>query len=109
VHALTRKGRVETTNYRTLRLPTGMDLPAYLKRELSQFYRAMLMEQVRKEDMRTVLLEYARDMAGGNPCAADPLSTDELRQLGAFWLSPTAGPRPPGPATSRVREPPACS
>src|SRR5439155_13490329 len=27
VYALTKKGRVETTNYRTVKLPTGMDLP----------------------------------------------------------------------------------
>ena len=27
VYALTRKGRVETTNYRTVKLPTGMDVP----------------------------------------------------------------------------------
>src|SRR5262245_20460633 len=31
VYALTRKGRIETTNYRTVRLPTDMELPAYLK------------------------------------------------------------------------------
>jgi len=31
VYALTRNGRVETTNYRTVRLPTGMELPVYVK------------------------------------------------------------------------------
>src|SRR4029453_10171187 len=31
VYALTRNGRVETTNYRTGKLPVDMDLPAYLK------------------------------------------------------------------------------
>ena len=31
VYALTRKGSVETTNYRTVRLPTGMELPVYVK------------------------------------------------------------------------------
>ena len=34
VFTLTRKGRVETTNYRTVRLPTGMDLPLHVKEEL---------------------------------------------------------------------------
>src|SRR3989475_1228389 len=33
VYALTRKGRVETTNYRTVRLPSGMDLPVFVKAE----------------------------------------------------------------------------
>ena len=31
VFALTRKGRVETTNYRTVRLPSDMDLPVFVK------------------------------------------------------------------------------
>ena len=31
VYTLTRKGRVETTNYRTVKMPTGMDLPEYVK------------------------------------------------------------------------------
>ena len=98
VYALTRKGRVETTNYRTVRLPTGMDLPVYVKGEFPAFYRAMFGEQVKREDMRAVFLEYAWDMNWCDPCAADPLSTDELRKLGVFWLEEPA-PRPgsPGP------------
>ena len=99
VYALTRKGRVETTNYRTVRLPTGMDLPPYVKEEFPSFYRAMFAEQVRREDMRAVFLEYAWDMGWCDPCAADPLTAEELRKLGVFWL-PEGGPgvRPRGPA-----------
>jgi hypothetical protein len=37
VFALTRKGRVETTNYRTVKLPTGMDLPVFVKRDFADF------------------------------------------------------------------------
>jgi len=87
VYALTRKGRVETTNYRTVRLPTGMELPVYVKEEFPQFYRAMFSHQVEREDMRAVFLEYAWDMGWCDPCAADPLSMQELRNLGVFWLS----------------------
>jgi hypothetical protein len=89
VYALTRKGRVETTNYRTVRLPTGVSLPVHVKEEFPQFYRAMFGEQVKKEAMRAVFLEYAWDMGWCDPCAANPLSAEELRQLGVFWLSPT--------------------
>jgi hypothetical protein len=95
VYALTPKGRVETTNYRTVRLPTGMDLPVYVKGEFPQFYRAMFAEQVKREAMRAVFLEYAWDMSWCDPCAADPLSPEELRKLGVFWL-PEAAPRAPG-------------
>ena len=82
VFALTRTGRVETTNYRTVKLPTGMDLPLFVKAEFKDFYKAMFAEQVRKEDMRAVFLEYAWDMSWCDPCAADPLSRDQLRKLG---------------------------
>jgi len=101
VYALTRRGRVETTNYRTVRLPTGAELPAYLKEEFPRFYRAMFAEQVRRQDMRAVFLEYAWDVGWCDPCAADPLSTGELRKLGVFWLAdndPVPGPRRRPPA-----------
>jgi len=85
IYTLTRSGRVETTNYRTVRLPTGMDIPVYVKSEFSDFYRAMFDEQVKRENMTAVFLEYAWDMNWCDPCAADPLSDEELRQLGVFW------------------------
>ncbi|MGH9459799.1 MAG: DUF2330 domain-containing protein [Vicinamibacteria bacterium] len=86
IYALTRNGRVETTNYRTVQLPTDMDIPVFVKDEFGDFYRSMFTEQVRKHNMSTVFLEYAWDMAWCDPCAADPLSYDELRELGVFWL-----------------------
>jgi hypothetical protein len=92
VYALTRKGRVETTNYRTVRLPTGMDLPVFVKGEFPAFYKAMFAEAVRREDMRVVFLEYAWDMGWCDPCAADPPSHDDLKKLGVSWLTdPPAG------------------
>ncbi len=86
IYALTKKGRVETTNYRTVKLPTGMDLPVYIKNEFADFYRAMFTQQVQAEGMKAVFLEYAWDMNWCDPCAADPLSVKELRELGVFWL-----------------------
>ena len=93
IFTLTRKGRVEATNYRTTKLPTGMDLPVFIKGEFGDFYRSMFDQQVQKEDMRAVFVEYAWDMSWCDPCAANPLSADELRQLGVFWLT-TSGPTP---------------
>ena len=96
VYALTRKGRVETTNYRTVKLPSNMDLPVFLKDrgEFSRFYKAMFTRQVEKHDGRVVFTEYAWDMGWCDPCAADPLSNDELRKLGVFWQDGAAS-RPP--------------
>lgn len=87
VYALTRKGRIETTNYRTVKMPSDMDLPVYLKQpgEFAKFYQAMFRRQVQNEGGTAVFVEYAWDMRWCDPCAADPLSNDELRRLGVFW------------------------
>ena len=94
IYALTQRGRVEATNYRTVKLPTGMDLPLYVKDKFPDFYRAMFSQQVKREDISTIFTEYAWDMSWCDPCAADPLSTEELRQLGVFWLNPSSAPTP---------------
>ena len=93
VYALTRKGRVETTNYRTVKLPADMDLPEYLKQanEFASFYKAMFARQVQNQDGRAVFLEYGWDMRWCDPCAADPLANSELRQLGVFWSGDGGG------------------
>ncbi len=92
VYAITKNGRVETTNYRTVRLPEGMDIPEYVKDDFPRFYRALFTRQVESENREAVFLEYAWNMSWCDPCAADPLTADELRALGVFWLgSPGAG------------------
>ena len=94
IYALTQRGRVEATNYRTVKLPTGMGLPLYVKDRFPDFYRAMFSQQVKKENMSTIFTEYAWDTSWCDPCAADPLSTEELQQLGVFWLNPSSDPTP---------------
>ena len=97
IYALTRKGRVEATNYRTVKLPTGMELPLYVKDRFRDFYTAMFSHQVARENMSTIFTEYAWDMGWCDPCAADPLSAEELRKLGVFWLAnEPRGPQPGG-------------
>jgi len=86
VYALTRKGRVETVNYRTVKLPSDQDVPEFVKAEFPDFYRDLFSTQVRREDMSVVFTEYAWDMGWCDPCASEPLSREELRALGVFWL-----------------------
>jgi hypothetical protein len=92
IYTLTRKGRVETTNYRTVKLPSDMELPEFVKTEFGDFYRRMFDRQTDKADRRVVFLEYAWDMGWCDPCAAEPLSNDELRELGVFWLDSSKAP-----------------
>jgi len=96
IYTLTQKGRVEPTNYRSIKLPTGMDLPIYIKTRFKDFYRDMFDQQVKGADMRAVFTEYAWDMNWCDPCATEPLSLDELRGLGAFWLIDAVSQMVPG-------------
>lgn len=86
VFALTRTGRVETTNYRTVKLPTDVDVPLLVRDDFAPFYKALFSKQVQREDTSAVFLEYAWDMNWCDPCAAEPLSREELRRLGVYWL-----------------------
>jgi hypothetical protein len=88
IYALTRSGRVETTNYRTVKLQSNIEIPAYIKDQdkFADFYRDMFRTQVERENSKAVFLEYAWDMNWCDPCAADPLSDKELKELGVFWL-----------------------
>ena len=106
VYTLTRKGRVESTNYRTVKLTTDVEIPTYVKDPavFARMYRALFDQHVKREDMRAVFQEYAWDMGWCDPCAADPLSADELRTLGVFWLDGAGrGPRPMPAMRSRRR------
>jgi hypothetical protein len=85
VYALTKTGRVESTNYRTVMMPTGMDIPVFVKDDFAPFYKAAFQHEHEKERSRAVVTEYAWNMSWCDPCSADPLSPSELRQLGAFW------------------------
>jgi hypothetical protein len=85
IYFLTKQGRVETTNYRTVRLPEAQELPLYVKDKFGEFYRDLFSQQVKRESERGVFMEYAWDMNWCDPCAANPLSAEELRGLGVFW------------------------
>lgn len=85
IYFLTKQGRVETTNFRTVRLPEAQEIPLYVKDKFGDFYRDLFTQQVKRENERGVFMEYAWDMNWCDPCAANPLSVEELRGLGVFW------------------------
>ncbi len=94
VFTLTRKGRVETSNYRTVKIPSDLDVPLYVQDEFSAFYTDMFKTAWQRESGKAVFLEYAWDMNWCDPCAADPLSHEQLKQLGVFWLDDTPSTKP---------------
>ena len=87
VLALTERGRVETTNYQTRRMPTGINVPLYVQDDFSTFYKAAFERQVSDADGSATFVEYAWNMGACDPCSAPPLSNDELRDLGASWVN----------------------
>lgn len=85
-YVLTKNGRVETANYRTVKLPANENLPVAIKDDFKGFYKTMFDHQAKQEDHRVVFTEYFWDMGWCDPCAANPLNRKELTQAGVFWL-----------------------
>jgi hypothetical protein len=87
VYALTRKGRVESSNYSTLKIPSNLEVPGFVKNEFGPFYASAFKRAHEQEGKNAVFLEYAWPPNWCDPCASQPPSTDELRRAGAFWLA----------------------
>ena len=85
IYALTQKGRVEASNYRTVKVPSDVNVPLFVKDDFADFYKATFDRAVAHENMRGVFVEYAWDTGWCDPCAAQPLGKGELAELGALW------------------------
>lgn len=98
VFAITKKGKVESTNYRTVKLPSNVDIPPYVKEKevFTRFYKDMFETSAKKEDYKVLFMEYAWNMNWCDPCAADPLSASQLKELGVFWLNDSREIAPQG-------------
>jgi hypothetical protein len=94
IYALTKDGRVETTDYRTQKLPSDVELPGFVRDDFPHFYKDMFDHQVTLSQMSTVFTEYVWNMGWCDPCAAEPLTREELRKLGVFWLEDSGRPVP---------------
>ncbi len=91
IYLLSPKGQTEITNYRTVKIPSNAQIPPFVKNEFGDFYKAMFQTAYTREGKNIAFIEYAWDMGGCDPCAAEPLKPEELRQAGVFWLTPGSG------------------
>jgi hypothetical protein len=96
IYFLTKQYRVEVTNYRNPKLPSDQEIPAYVKQEFKKFYTDMFLTAAAKESQQAVFTEYAWNMGWCDPCAAEPLSQQELETLGVWWLGESPATSPPG-------------
>ena len=92
VYAFTKKGRIETTNYRTVSLPTGKNIPLFVKNNFGNFYANLFQNQWAKEGKALAMLEYAWDVSPKNfvkcdPCVATAPSAQDLVQAGVWWIN----------------------
>jgi hypothetical protein len=92
VYAFTKKGRIESTNYRTVSLPTGKNIPLFVQNNFGNFYANLFQHQWDKEGKSIAMLEYAWDVSPKNyvkcdPCVATAPSTQDLVQAGVWWIN----------------------
>lgn len=86
VYILSPKGQAEVTNYRTVNIPTDANVPLFVKDEFAKVYPALFETAYGREGRNVVFREYAWNMGNCDPCSADPLTPEELKQAGVFWL-----------------------
>ena len=96
IYFLTKQYRVEVTNYRNPKLPSDQEVPPYIKQEFTKFYTDMFRTATSKENSKAVFTEYVWNMGWCDPCAAEPLSQQELETVGVWWLSGLQGRFAPG-------------
>ena len=92
VYAFSKKGRIETMNYRTFSLPTSKNVPLFVKNNFGNFYANLFQHQWEKEGKAIAILEYAWDVSPKNfvkcdPCVATAPSVQDLVQAGVWWLN----------------------
>ena len=92
VYLLSPQGQVELTNYRTVKVPSDAEVPEFVQQEFKDFYQAMFQQSYEQENKQVAFLEYAWDMATCDPCSAEPLNPEELKQAGVFWLDRQSDP-----------------
>jgi hypothetical protein len=91
--ALPNEVRIECTNYRTVSVPTGKNIPLFVKNNFSAFYTNLFHHQWIREGRSVALVEYAWDVSPRNflkcdPCVAAAPSQQDLVQAGVWWLNP---------------------
>ncbi|HOS47683.1 MAG TPA: DUF2330 domain-containing protein [Bacteroidia bacterium] len=95
VYTLTKNGRVETTNYRTVKMPTDREVPEFVQQYFGKFYVDLYKKNLAKEGSDNVFMEYGWDISGQmqvkcDPCAGNPPMLNGLFEAGVNWISPTS-------------------
>jgi len=92
VYAFTKTGRIETTNYRQVSIPTDNEIPLFVQDEFGQFYKDVFERVYNNEGRNAVFLEYAWDLSTNNPVKCDPCISPppplaDMSQVGVGWAN----------------------
>jgi hypothetical protein len=87
IYLMAPQGQAELTNYRTLKMPSNVEVSEFVEQEFGEFYQAVFAQAYSELGQeQSAFVEYAWNMANCDPCAAEPLNRNELEQAGVFWL-----------------------
>ena len=91
VYAFTRKGRIESTNYRNVDIVSNKNIPLFVQKNFGAFYGNLFTNQWDKENKSVAFLEYAWNVTPVNPmkcdpCVGNPPTEQDLVQSGIWWL-----------------------
>ena len=92
VYALTTEGRVECTNYRTVKMPTDRNIPLYVEPKFGDFYKSLFEKTYKQEGRNAVFLEYAWNVSPYtavkcDPCVGPPPVNYDFVEAGADWIT----------------------
>jgi len=92
VYAFTKEGRVEPTNYRTVKIATDRNVPLFVEPYFGTFYKDLFDRSYHRERESAVFLEYAWNVSPMNgvkcdPCVSPPPVFDDFAEAGVDWVS----------------------
>jgi hypothetical protein len=90
VYAFTRSGRVETVNYRTVKITSDRNIPLFVQPDFGKFYKDLYDRSYEREGRNAVFLEYAWNVSPNagvkcDPCVAQPPVFEDFREAGVTW------------------------
>ena len=91
VYAFSKEGRVESTNYRTVKIPTNMEVPTFVREKFGDFYVDLFEKAHADEDKEALFLEYAWNVSPQfpgvkcDPCVGPPPIFADLKEAGVDW------------------------
>jgi hypothetical protein len=91
VYAFSKEGRVESTNYRTVKIPTNREVPTFVREKFGDFYVDLFEKAHADEGKEALFLEYAWNVSPQfpgvkcDPCVGPPPIFADLKEAGVDW------------------------